>query len=305
MLLEQLETIFDRCKAAIDRRTNYALLKRKFERTLGYPLDLENPKTFNEKVQWRKLNVRNPDYTRILDKLEMPGFVMELIGAEHCDNLFTEKFAHTNDPTTLDFDALPPDFMLKPTHGSGWIKPVRSGDPRDNRALRKTCNRWLARQFGHRNHEWGYLDIKPRVMVEELLLAEQGNLAGDIKMHVSNGELRHTFCVIDRHDKDIHIHVNSDWEKINDVDPEPSQSPVFGWERMKDISLRIGRHFDYVRVDFLSTETRFALNELTIYPGSGLNQFYKEQAINQAFDAQLGETWTPTVDGLRANTSDP
>lgn len=305
MLAEQIETIFDRCKAAIDRRSNYALLKRKFERTLGYPLDLENPKTFNEKVQWRKLHVRNPDYVRILDKLEMPEFVKELIGVEHCDNLFTEIYAQTDDPDSLDFDALPPGFMLKPTHGSGWIKPVRSGEPRNNKALRKICKRWLARRFGYRNHEWGYLGIKPRIMAEELLLTERGHLASDVKIHVSDGKIRHAFCVIDRYDEDIHIHVTSDWKKINQVDPNPSQSPVFGWEKMKDISLQIGRHFDYVRVDFLSTETRFVLNELTFYPGSGLNQFYNNQAINQAFDTQLGRTWAPTVDSLRANASDP
>jgi len=301
MLAERIERIFDQGKAAIDRYSNYALLKRKFKRSLGYPLDLEHPETFNEKVQWRKINVRNPVYIRASDKLGMPEYVRALIGPEHCNDLFTNVYAHTDNAATFDFDALPAQFMLKPTHGSGWIHPVRANDVRNNKELRKICKRWLSRRFGRRNHEWGYLGIKPRVLAEELLLTEGGHLASDVKIHVSDGEIRHAFCVIDRYGKDIHLHVTSDWEKIHKADPDPSQSPVFGWEKMKDIALRIGQNFDYVRVDFLSTETRFVLNELTFYPGSGLNQFYNDQAVNQAFDTQLGKTWTPTPDGFAAD----
>jgi hypothetical protein len=118
-LTDRFETVFDRIKAGLDRRLGLPLLRRKFKHILGYDLNLENPVTSNEKIQWLKFNTTGNDYVRASDKLDMPQFVRELIGDEMCEGIFTEILLETDDPNTFDFDALPSSYVIKPTHGSG------------------------------------------------------------------------------------------------------------------------------------------------------------------------------------------
>ncbi len=298
MIVEKCEMLFDRSKAAIDRFSNYAILKRKFERSVGYPLNLENPKSWNEKIQWRKVHVRNPEYTRATDKLEMQIFVEELIGKKECVGLFAKLYAQTTKPDLIDFDALPANYVLKPTHGSGWVKIVTEASPQNPAELRKLCKHWLARSYGYHNHEWAYLDIKPRLMVEELLRTSSGMVAQDVKIHLVGGEIMFIYTVDDRFGERIPLHLNPDWQLLPEGSPKSQLSPVYGWEKIKEISERVGEYFDYVRVDFLVTESRFVLNELTLYPRSGMDRFSTIPTLKH-FDEMIGKKWIHTVDGRR------
>ncbi len=298
MIIEKCEMLFDRSKAKIDRLRNYSLLRKKFKQALGYPLNLENPKTWSEKIQWRKVHVRNPDYTRATDKLEMQNLVEELLGKNECVGLFAKLFAQTNKPDSIDFDALPANYILKPTHGSGWFKIVTAASPQNSSELRKLCKHWLARSYGYHNHEWAYLDIKPRIMVEELLQTSDGKSVMNVKLHVVGGEIMYIYAVEDPFGERKPLHLTPDWQLLPEGSPKFQVTPVFGWEKIKQISERIGEYFDYVRVDFLVLESRFVLNELTLYPASGMD-WSDTLPILKHFDDKIGKKWNHTLDGRR------
>ena len=126
------------------------------------------------------------------------------------------------------------------------------------------------RKYGHRQFEWPYLEIKPRIMVEELLPSPNALGADDVKIYMLNGEIGFVLLVRDRHGNLQRDYMTSDWTPFTDRTSTAIEE-VHGWERMRDVALAVGQHFDCVRVDFLSTPTRFALNELTFFPSSGLN----------------------------------
>ena len=277
-LTDHFETLFDRIKAGLDRRLGLPLLRRKFKRILGYDLNLENPVTLNEKIQWLKFNTTGNDYVRASDKLEMPHFVRELIGDEMCEGIFTEILLETHDPDTIDFEALPRSYVIKPSHGSGWLRIVTQADPPDADDLRRQCKSWLRRKYGHRQFEWPNLQIKPRIMVEELLDCPGQLGARDVKLHMLDGKIRRVMLMADRFGQIRSTRINQDWTAFRGQ-PDPPFEEVMGWADMQEIAIAIGQHFSYVRVDFLSTPTRFALNELTFFSESGLNPMSYENDI--------------------------
>lgn len=268
--IETIETTFDRIKAGLDRRLGFPFLKSKFKKTLGYELDLENPTTWNEKIQWRKFNTKGEKFVRASDKLEMPNLVRELLGDGMCEGLFADILAQSHSADGIDYASLPDKYVIKPTHGSGWLRIVTPDHPATPDALAKQCERWLRRSYGHRQFEWPYLEVTPRIMVEELLPTPNALGADDVKIHVLNGKIAFVLYVRDRHGALTRDYMTPDWTPFPHGDG-PCVEKAYGWDRMRDVSEALGQHFDCVRVDFLSTPTQFALNELTFFPDSGFN----------------------------------
>ena len=92
-------------------------LKKKFQARLGYKLNLENPITFNEKIQWLKLHDRRQDYIKMVDKIEVKKYVSRIIGEKH----IIENYGIYSDFDSIDFNSLPNRFVLKCSHDSGGI----------------------------------------------------------------------------------------------------------------------------------------------------------------------------------------
>lgn len=269
-LVDHFETLFDRAKSGLDRRLGLPFLHRKFKRQMGYDLNLDDPKSYSEKLQWLKFNTSGEKFVRASDKLEMPTFVRELIGPELCEGLFTKIYYQTDDADTIDFAALPDSYVIKPTHGSGWLQIVTPDRPADPEKLRALCKSWLRRRYGYRQFEWPYTHIKPRIMVEELLDSHDQLGARDVKLHMFNGVIRRVRLFLDRFGAHKRSTVTADWAEDHGSGPPVFDEPA-EWARMKEIANEIGKHFDCVRVDFLVTQDRFALNELTFWSNSGFN----------------------------------
>lgn len=294
-MIGQVETTFDRLRAFIDRRSSFALLKMKFRKHVGYDLNLEAPETRNEKMQWRKLYDRNPKFVIASDKFEVRDYLTKLLG-EHFDQFLPELYQVVVKSDDIDFDALPERFVTKPTHGSGWVKIVNSKSQTSCKDIAKDCDKWLGRRFGFRNHEWAYTQIKPRVIFEEFLQKGDGSAADDIKVHVFSGEPRYLQLDIDRFSNHHKLILSPEWMTYFKEDPsELLPKPDYLDEILKASEI-IGREYDYIRVDFLVDETRWAINELTVYSGSGMNgdflgdvyDYYK----SKEFDQHLGGLWT-------------
>lgn len=142
-----------------------AYLKRTFKACFGYVPDLENPRTFNEKLQWLKLHDRKDIYTTMVDKYEAKKYVGHVIGEKYVIPTLG-VWDHFDD---IDFSKLPMSFVLKCTHDSGSVVLVRDKNHWDKDAAKKLLERGLSRNYYWSGREWPYKNVKPRILAEEMV----------------------------------------------------------------------------------------------------------------------------------------
>lgn len=276
----------------IDRLRGFPTLRRRFRRSVGYELNLENPRSMSEKMQWRKVYDRNPLFPILLDKVRMPEWARSMLpeGDHHCRANYRQVARRAED---LDFAALPDDVALKCNHGSGWNVLLRAGVPFDEVQVRRQLNRWLGRKFGKLPdmHEWGYLGIPPRIAVQDLLLQPDGTLANDMRFHIFGDDFGFLHMRTTDAKGVLRVgHYDSEFRPLEvRSHREPPDRPNAKPQRFDDmlrIARSLGRHLDYVRVDFLTSGDKICLNELTLCHNSGLVQFDPRE-----FDDQMGDLW--------------
>ena len=189
-------------------------IARHFERRHGYPPDLDTPETWSEKVQWMKLHDHDPLYTRCSDKFLMRDYVAETAGSQYLVPLLGVY----DDARKIDFDELPTGFVIKANHGCGWNLIIRNKEKDlDLRAVVTRCNKWLAKNYYVNHREWQYKDIRPLLIVEELLLDEDGNVPADFKIHCFDHGRGEVVIGVDsgrftRHTRD---HYDERWNRID------------------------------------------------------------------------------------------
>ena len=151
----------------------------------GEIMDINNPKTFNEKMQWLKLHDKNPKYTEMVDKYEVKKHISDILGQEYCIPTLGvwDKFEDIN------FSILPNQFVLKSTHDSGGIVVVSDKKTFDAKKARKLINRSLRRNYYDAWREWPYKNVKPRIIAEKYVEDESGCELKDYKMFVFGGKV--------------------------------------------------------------------------------------------------------------------
>lgn len=145
-------------------------LTRTFKRKMGYDLDIKNPITFNEKLQWLKLHDRKPEYTQMVDKYEAKKYVAEKIGKEYV--IPTLGVYDTFDE--IDFGKLPQQFVLKCTHDSGSIVICRDKNTFNKEEAKSILESKLKRNYYWSGREWPYKNVKPRIIAEKMLKEDWG-----------------------------------------------------------------------------------------------------------------------------------
>ena len=260
--------------------------RQKFYNLYGYRLDLENPRSFNEKIIWRKVFDRNPLFPLLQDKYKARGYVVDKLGKEEGEGILVPLLFVTEDPDEIPFDDLPEEYIIKPNHGSGWHIIVEKGNPARPKEIVSKCRKWLRKTYGRSRMEWAYSSIAPLIMVEKLLKDSQGDLVPDFKFHVFNGRIEWVFILNDRFGEpsgaryDINFNrMDSSFSKYNEateiIKPQ-------GFEKMVDIAERLAGSLDYVRVDMYNVDGKIYFGEFTIYPSSGLNK------MDRAMDLYMG-----------------
>lgn len=258
------------------------ITKRKFQRVFGRPLNLNDPQTLNEKIQWLKLNERDAFHTVCADKLAVREYLKQF-GEENLVPLF---FA-TNDWRKITREALPDvPCIVKCNSGSGCYQIIRNKDQVNIKDLQTQCRRWMTGNFYYKTQEWQYKAIKPCILVEKLLLDKNGHIPNDYKLHYINGELQFVYCSIDREGANYRSIYTPSWERM-DMEWVPPQEhrghagadipcPIsFG--KMKEIGDKIARKFKYVRVDFYDVDGKLYYGEITLHHGSGFDTFVPEK----------------------------
>ena len=147
-------------------------LRLRFRLLAGYNLNLDNPQTYNEKLQWLKLYYRKPEYTPMVDKVEAKKYVANLIGEEY----IIPTLAIYDREEDIDFDSLRNQFVLKCTHDSGGIVICSDKSKLNRKAAIKKLSKGLKKNYYYRNREWPYKNVIPRIIAEQYMSDDEGEL---------------------------------------------------------------------------------------------------------------------------------
>ena len=260
-------------------------LRRVYKARLGKELRLENPVTFNEKLQWLKLNDSRPEYRLMADKAEAKKYVASIIGEEY----IVPTIGVYNSLDEVDFNVLPDRFVLKCTHDSGGLVICEGKASFDTAKAKKTLRHFLARDYFTQWREWQYKDLPHRLIAEEYIEAD-GGLA-DYKIHCFNGEPRLILVCRDRFASTglTEDFFTETWEHLDVRRPEhPNSSgriekPAQLGEMLR-LARELARDIPFVRIDFYIANEKILFSEITLYPASGLTAF-----VPDSWDRTFGD----------------
>ena len=263
-------------------------LKMKFRLKMNKKLDLNQPKTFNEKLQWLKLNDRKDIYTIMVDKYEVKKYVANIIGEEHIIPTIGiyDKFDN------IDFDKLPNQFVIKCTHDSGGLVIVKDKSKINIDKIRKKINKHLKRDYYFLGREWPYKNVQPRIIVEKYM-SNNGKELEDYKIHNFNGNPKLILVCKDRY---TNVGLTEDffdenWNHLDVKRPNHSNSIEIinkpnKLDEMLKLSKKISKNIPFVRTDFYIINNKIYFGEMTFFPASGFEKFVPE-SYDQLFGAWI------------------
>lgn len=252
-------------------------LRRHSKRNLGYKINIDNPTTLNEKVQWLKLNNRTPLHTICTDKYLARNYISEKVGADHLVPLVFE----TKDPEQINSDILP-DYpvIIKTNHDSGGIIVVEDKNQADWKSIREKLKIKLKRNFFFPHRQWSYKNIEKRIIVERFLIDKKKKFPDDIRVHCFNG--KPGFITIDsgRFGDMKSGMYDTEWNYLDcewtDPQAAPIEKPVL-MDEVLELASKLSENFIYVRTDFYIVQNKIYVGELTFYPCAGWKPFKPEK----------------------------
>ena len=266
-----------------------SMLKLQYRIKLGRGLNLKDPKRYTEKLQWYKMNYRDPVMMQCVDKYG----VREYISSKGLDGILNTLYQVVDRAEDIDFEALPEKFIIKTTNGSGTNIICRDKSALDVEKTKKTLADFLAMAEASAGREWAYDGSSKKIIVEELLEDPTNADLGvsDYKFLCFGGEPKYIVYDKDRfseHKRNFYDtqwnyrEINSDVDCFGDVVEKPKNL-----DAMLDIARKLSADFPAVRVDLYNIDGKIYFGELTFYPWSGYVQFTPDE-----FDFELGDYFT-------------
>jgi hypothetical protein len=280
--------LYERTYIFIDKLLDYKILKKRFFNLYGYPLNLKEPQYFQEKINWKKLYDRNPLLPITTDKYMVREYIKQRLGKELSSEILVPLFYVTSRPETIPFDELPDNYIVKANHGCKMNIIVEKRN-RSKAEIISKCNHWLKKTYGIKNHEWAYWNIQKKIIVEELLIDEDGKIPKDYKFFVFHGICKKIMVFSNRYTNRSNSAYDRDWNYISNPNKKPPIqliSKPAAYDKMLFIAEELGKDFDFVRVDLYTTKGKVYFGELTHYPLSGLT---KKSSLSD--DIELGKHW--------------
>jgi hypothetical protein len=240
---------------------------------MGQRLNLDNPQTFNEKLNWLKLYDRKPEYSIMVDKYEAKKYVANIIGDEYIIPTYGvwDKF------DDIDFKKLPDQFVLKCTHDSGSIFICRDKRKFDLKTAKKVIEKSMKRNYYYPGREWVYKDVKPRIMVEKLMLESNGVDINDYKFFNFNGIPKFIQVDIDRFSNHKRNFYDLDWNLLDvELTYERYSRKIvkpLNLDKMVEFSRLLAVNIPFCRTDFYSIGNNVYFGEITFYPDAGFKNF--------------------------------
>ena len=257
---------------------------------MGKKLDLRNPKTFTEKIQWLKLYNRKKEYHQLVDKYEVKGVVAPIIGEDHV----IPTLGVWDSFDEIDFSKLPDKFVLKTTQGSHSSLICRNKCDFDKGKAEKLFKVWLRTSPYDKFREWVYKGIKPRILAEQYLELEEGEDLVDYKFYCFAGEPLYCQVIKDRTTQETIDFFDRDWihQEFFGLQSKITQSKItqskitqskitiarpINYDKMLEIAGKLSKGVPFLRVDLYNLEGKIYFGELTFYPAAGLGYFTPEE----------------------------
>lgn len=252
-----------------------AYIKRKFKAHFKRELDLENPKTFNEKLQWLKLHYRKPEMTTMVDKVAAKQYVADIIGEKH----IIPTLGVWKSFDEIDFDKLPNQFVLKCNHDCGGLVICKDKSKLNKAAAKKKIEKCLKNNFFWFGREWPYKNVEPQILCEEYITdGPDSEELTDYKFYCFDGHVDCVMVCYDRFsgqtkyyffDKEWNLRRLNRWSKEA---PEGFTLPKpEGMDEMFQIAEKLSKGMPFLRVDLYQSNGSIYFGELTIFSASGFD----------------------------------
>lgn len=268
-------------------------LRAKFKKKVGYDLDLKDPRSFNEKLQWLKIHNRRPEYVDMVDKIQAKNKAKEYIG----ETYIIPTIDVLNSAEEIDLKKLPNSFVIKCTHDSGSAIVIKDKSIADEEKLKQTYRKLLDRNYYWGGREWVYKSIEPKLIIEEYMDDLGRDDLIDYKFMCFNGEVKSIFTCTERRSK-TGLKVtffDMEWNKQEFERHYPASREKIlkpdNLDEMITIAEKLSRGIPFVRIDLYDIEGRIYFGEWTFFPGNGFEEFNPVE-----WDFKIG-SWI-NLDGL-------
>ena len=250
---------------------------------LGYVMDLDNPKTFNEKLNWYKLNYKNDLMVKCVDKV----LVDEYVKNKNLGHILTKKYAIWNNPDEIDISTLPDKFVIKTNHDSGGVVICKTKED-FNRKKMKFIEKHFKKDSCGVYLEAPYKLVEKKIFAEEFIETDDGHAPNDYKIFCFNGEPKFLFVGTER-DIDVKFDffdTKWNWLDLRQGHENSKNRPVKpnNFEEMLEIAKVLSKDFPHVRVDLYNENGKIRFGELTFYHFAALTPFDPIE-----FDYKFGE----------------
>ena len=248
----------------------------RFKNRVGYWPHLNHPRTFNEKLQWLKLNDRHAEYTQMVDKIDAKKYVASIIG----DKYIIPTLGVWNSVDEIEWDKLPNQFVIKVSSDSGGIVVCKDKQTLDiEKAKEKLTNGWGKNYYVH-NKEYPYRDLTPRIIAEEYKEDESGYELRDYKIFCFNGEPKILFVASDRQNagEDTKFDFfDLNWNHLPFTNGHPNSKEHIAkpknFEEMLEIAKKLSVGIPQVRIDLYNCNGKIYFGEITFFHWSGMSAF--------------------------------
>lgn len=253
-------------------------LKMLFPLRTGYRLNLNNPQTYNEKLQWLKLYYRDSDLPHRVDKYEYKEWAAKIVDEKYLPQTYGiwESFDNIN------FDLLPNAFVLKTTHDQGGVVICYDKSAFDKIKTKKKLEKHLKKNIFHIMKEWPYKNVKPRIMAEELLVDNSKGDIWDYKFYCFDGKPIYMYISMNRQSSHTPFYFYDMEFNFLDItrpgyehDSKKIEKPE-NWNLMIKLAEKLSSKQPHVRIDFYNINGRIYLGEYTLFQGGGMMPFNPE-----------------------------
>lgn len=257
-------------------------LKKKYKSIFNKELNLKNPKTFNEKMQWIKLYDRNPLYTTLVDKYKVREYVKERIGEEYLIPLL----GVWNSPYDIDFDKLPNQFVLKCNHDSNVFicRDKTKCEVRDKKQsysnfdeVKNALDKRLKTNYYKANREWPYKNVERKIICEKYMEDENSDSLVDYKFFSFNGKVKALFVATGRFSDVRFDFFDTEYKHLPIINGHPNSNELIRrpetFHEMIWIAEKLSMGLPNARIDLYEINHKVFFSEITLFHFSGFTPF--------------------------------
>lgn len=272
--------------------TDKRFLQLRYYLEMHRKLNLDNPQTFTEKIQWLKLYNRKPEYTTLVDKYAVKDYVAKKIGHD----FIIPTLGIWKSFDDINFDSLPQSFVLKTTHGGGstGIVICKNKASFDYDKAKKILTQSLKNSIYTAYKEWSYKHVPRQIIAEKFIPTPSNSDLTDYKFYCFNGVPHYCQVISNRSTKETIDFFDMEWNHMPFYGLNPLKKPALSplakpiaFEQMKGIAQRLSERLAFARIDLYAVDNTAYFGEITLYPASGFGIFTPEE-----WDLKLGTLLT-------------